>query len=225
MLCFPNVLKIRGQKPQSDAGGKRKFITHTKSVIPTPLFTEESLTGTMQRDVFSKILSDRKIMLFDQIDDHAACVVVAQLMFLESVDPGRDITLYINSSGGVVSSGLAIYDAMRHLRCDVSTICIGKAASMGAFLLSAGTKGKRYSMENSSIMIHQALGGAPFGQATDVQIQAEHLIFTKKTLDRLLAGTTGRSVEEIARDTERDFYMTPEEAVKYGMIDEVIRDE
>lgn len=194
-------------------------------MIPIPAFTEESLTGGVQRDIFSKVLSDRNILLFDKIDDNAACVVIAQLLFLEAVDPDKDITLFINSPGGVVSSGLAIYDVMRHIRCDVSTVCIGRAASMGAFLLSAGAKGKRYAMENGSIMIHQALGGIQFGQATDVQIQAENLIFTKKQLDRLLAKTTGRSVEEIERDTERDFYMTPAEAVQYGIIDEVITDE
>lgn len=193
-------------------------------MIPTPAFTEESLMGTAQTDIFSKVLSDRNIMLFDQIDDNVACVVIAQLLFLEAAAPDRDITLLINSPGGMVSSGLAIYDAMRHLKCDVATVCMGRAASMGAFLLSAGTKGKRCSMENSSIMIHQALGGIQFGQAADVQIQAENLIFTKKQLDRLLARTTGKSEEEIARDTERDFYMTPEEAVKYGIIDEVIID-
>lgn len=195
-----------------------------KAMVPIPAFTEESLMGTAQTDIFSKVLSDRNIMLFDQIDDNVACVVIAQLLFLEAAAPDRDITLFINSPGGVVSSGLAIYDAMRHLKCDVSTVCMGRAASMGAFLLSAGTRGKRYSMENSSIMIHQALGGIQFGQATDVQIQAENLIFTKRQLDKLLARTTGKSVEEIERDTERDFYMTPEEAVKYGIIDEVIID-
>lgn len=193
-------------------------------MIPIPAFTEVSLMGTTQTDIFSKVLSDRNIMLFDEIDDNAACVVIAQLLFLEAAGPDKDITIFINSPGGVVSSGLAIYDAIRHLKCDVSTVCIGRAASMGAVLLSAGTRGKRYSMENSSIMIHQALGGIQFGQASDVQIQAENLIFTKKQLDRILARTTGRSVEEIARDTERDFYMTPEEAVKYGIIDEVIID-
>lgn len=195
-----------------------------KNMIPIPAFTEVSLMGTTQTDIFSKVLSDRNIMLFDEIDDNAACVVIAQLLFLEAADSDKDITIFINSPGGVVSSGLAIYDAIRHLKCDVSTVCIGRAASMGAVLLSAGTRGKRYSMENSSIMIHQALGGIQFGQASDVQIQAENLIFTKKQLDRILARTTGRSVEEIARDTERDFYMTPEEAVKYGIIDEVIID-
>lgn len=181
--------------------------------------------GTTQTDVFSRVLSDRNILLFDEIDDDAACVVIAQLLFLEAADSDRDVTLFINSPGGMVSSGLAIYDAMRHLKCDVATVCMGRAASMGAFLLSAGTRGKRYAMENSSIMIHQALGGIQFGQATDVQIQAENLIFTKRQLDKLLARTTGRSAEEIARDTERDLYMTPEEAVKYGIIDEVIMDD
>lgn len=193
-------------------------------MIPTPSYTEESLMGTTQRDIFSKILSDRNIMLFDQIDDNVACVVISQLLFLEAADSDKDIRILINSPGGMVSSGLAIYDTIKHLKCDVSTVCIGRAASMGAFLLSAGTKGKRYSMENSSIMIHQALGGIQFGQATDVQIQAENLIFTKRQLNRLLAKTTGRSVEEIERDTERDFYMTPEDAMKYGIIDEVIID-
>lgn len=181
--------------------------------------------GTAQRDIFSKLLSDRNILLFDQIDDNAACITVSQLLFLEAADPDRDITMWINSPGGIVSSALAIYDTMRHLRCDVSTVCIGRAASMGAFLLSAGTKGKRYSMENSSIMIHQALGGIQFGQATDVKIQAENLLFTKRRLNQLLAKTTGRSTEEIERDTERDFYMIPKDAVTYGIIDEVIIDD
>lgn len=194
-------------------------------MVPRPFYTEETLTGTEQRDIFSRLLSDRNIMLFDQIDDEVACVVISQLLFLEAEEPDKDITIYINSPGGIVSSGLAIYDTIRHLKCDVSTVCIGRAASMGAFLLAAGTKGKRYAMENSSIMLHQALGGIQFGQATDVQIQAENLIFTKKQINRLLAKMTGRGAEEIERDTERDFYMTPEDAVKYGMIDEVIMDE
>lgn len=196
-----------------------------KTMIPTPVYTEESLTETTQRDIFSTLLSDRNIMLFDQINDNVACVVISQLLFLEAAAPDKDITIFINSPGGVVSSGLAIYDMIRHLKCDVATVCIGQAASMGAFLLAAGTKGKRYAMENSSIMIHQALGGIQFGQATDVQIQAENLIFTKKQLNRLLAKMTGRSIEEIERDTERDFYMTPEDAIRYGIIDEVITDD
>lgn len=196
-----------------------------KTMIPRPFYTEEDMMGTTQRDIFSKVLSDRNIMLFDQIDDDVACVVISQLLFLEAEEPDKDITIFINSPGGIVSSGLAIYDAIRHLKCDVATVCIGRAASMGAFLLAAGTKGKRYAMENSSIMLHQALGGIQFGQATDVQIQAENLIFTKKQINRLLAKMTGRGAEEIERDTERDFYMTPEDAVKYGMIDEVIMDE
>lgn len=201
------------------------FFCVKKTMIPTPVYTEESLTETTQRDIFSTLLSDRNIMLFDQINDNVACVVISQLLFLETAAPDKDITIFINSPGGVVSSGLAIYDMIRHLKCDVSTVCIGQAASMGAFLLAAGTKGKRYAMENSSIMIHQALGGIQFGQATDVQIQAENLIFTKKQLNRLLAKMTGRSIEEIERDTERDFYMTPEDAIKYGIIDEVITDD
>lgn len=201
------------------------FFCAKKTMIPTPVYTEESLTETTQRDIFSTLLSDRNIMLFDQINDNVACVVISQLLFLEAAAPDKDITIFINSPGGVVSSGLAIYDMIRHLKCDVATVCIGQAASMGAFLLAAGTKGKRYAMENSSIMIHQALGGIQFGQATDVQIQAENLIFTKKQLNRLLAKMTGRSIEEIERDTERDFYMTPEDAIRYGIIDEVITDD
>lgn len=201
------------------------FFCAKKAMIPTPVYTEESLTETTQRDIFSTLLSDRNIMLFDQINDNVACVVISQLLFLEAAAPDKDITILINSPGGVVSSGLAIYDMIRHLKCDVSTVCVGQAASMGAFLLAAGTKGKRYAMENSSVMIHQALGGIQFGQATDVQIQAENLIFTKKQLNRLLAKMTGRSIEEIERDTERDFYMTPEDAIKYGIIDEVITDD
>lgn len=181
--------------------------------------------GTTQRDIFSKLLSDRNIILFDQIDDNTACIVISQLLFLETAEPDKDITILINSPGGMVSSGLAIYDTIRHLKCDVSTVCMGRAASMGAFLLSAGTKGKRYAMQNSRIMIHQALGGIQFGQATDVQIQVDNLIYTKKQLNRLFAKTTGRSIEEIERDTERDFYMAPEDAVTYGIIDEVIIDD
>jgi ATP-dependent Clp protease protease subunit len=164
-------------------------------------------------------------MLFDQIDDHAALLVISQLLFLESVDPKKEIRLYINSPGGSVKAGLAIYDTIRHIQCDVSTLCIGEASSMAAFLLAAGTKGKRYSLENSTIMIHQALGAVPYGPAADVKIQAERIDVTKRKLDRLLSKSTGVPEEKIARDTERDYYMTPFQAVDYGIIDEVIVDE
>lgn len=193
-------------------------------MIPTPAYSEENLMGTIQKDVFSKLFSDRNIMLFDQIDNNVACVVISQLMFLEAEAPDKDITIFINSPGGIVSAGLAIYDAIKHLKCDVSTVCMGEAASMGAFLLAAGTKGKRYATPSSEIMIHQPLGGAQ-GQATEIQIVAEHILRTRKKLNMMLARLTGQTYEKICADTERDNWLTPEEAVKYGIIDEVIADE
>lgn len=194
-------------------------------MIPAPLYLEKGLSGTVQYDIFSKLLSDRIIMLFDKIDDNTACVVISQLLFLESVDSKKEIRIYINSPGGSVKAGLAIYDTIRHIKCDVSTLCVGEASSMGALLLAAGTKGKRYSLENSSIMIHQALGAVPFGQATDIKIQAELIALTKSKLDKLLAKMTGKTEEQISKDTDRDYYMTPFQAVEYGIIDEVIIDE
>lgn len=196
------------------------FFYVKKAMIPTPTFTEENLMGTTQRDVFSKLFSDRNIMLFDQIDDNVACVVIAQLMFLEAADPDKDITIFINSPGGMVRAGLAIYDAIKRLKCDVSTVCMGEAASMGTLLLAAGTKGKRYASPSSEIMIHQPLGGAQ-GQATEIQIVAEHILRTKKKLNTMLSELTGQPYEKICADTERDNWLTPEEAVKYGIIDDV----
>lgn len=194
-------------------------------MIPAPLYLEKGLSGTVQYDIFSKLLSDRIIMLFDKIDDNTACVVISQLLFLESVDSKKEIRIYINSPGGSVKAGLAIYDTIRHIKCDVSTLCVGEASSMGALLLAAGTKGKRYSLENSSIMIHQALGAVPFGQATDIKIQAELIALTKSKLDKVLAKLTGKTEAQISKDTDRDYYMTPFQAVEYGIIDEVIIDE
>lgn len=194
-------------------------------MIPTPLYLEKGLSGTVQYDIFSKLLSDRIIMLFDVIDDNTACIVISQLLFLESIDSKKEIRVYINSPGGSVKAGLAIYDTIRHIKCDVSTFCVGEASSMGTLLLAAGTKGKRYSLENSSIMIHQALGAVPFGQATDIKIQAELIALTKSKLDKLLAKMTGKTEEQISKDTDRDYYMTPFQAVEYGIIDEVIIDE
>lgn len=191
-------------------------------MIPAPLYSEIGLSGMSQQDVFSKLLSNRIILLFDQIDNNTACVVIAQLLFLESVDPEKEIRIYINSPGGSVNAGLAIYDTIKHIQCDVSTWCIGEASSMGAFLLAAGTKGKRYSLENSTIMIHQALGSVPYGQAADVQIQAQLIAATKDRLDTLLARSTGKTPQQIAADTDRDYYMTPFQAAEYGIIDEVI---
>lgn len=196
------------------------FFYAKKTMIPTPTFTEENLMGTTQRDVFSKLFSDRNIMLFDQIDNNVACVVISQLMFLEAANPDKDITIFINSPGGVVSAGLAIYDAIKRLKCDVSTVCTGEAASMGAFLLAAGTKGKRFATPSSEIMIHQPLGGAQ-GQATEIQIVAEHILRTKKKLNTMLSELTGQPYEKVCADTERDNWLTPEEAVKYGIIDGV----
>lgn len=191
-------------------------------MISMPCIYEETPTGIVQKDAFSLLLSHRIILLFDQITDDTACMIVAQLLALEAKDPKKDIQLYINSGGGGVRAGLAIYDTMRHIKADVATVCVGQAASMGAFLLAAGTKGKRYSLENSSIMIHQALGAIGYAQTTDIQIQANMMADTKRQLNRLLAGSTGRTEDEIERRTERDHYMTPEQAKEFGLIDHII---
>ena len=186
-----------------------------------PMVVEQTSKGERSYDIFSRLLNDRIIFLSDEVNDTTASLVVAQLLFLEAQDPDKDIDFYINSPGGSVTAGMAIYDTMNYVKCDVSTICIGMAASMGAFLLSAGTKGKRIALPNSEIMIHQPLGGAK-GQATDIKIQADLILRTRDNLNRILAQNTGKSVEEIARDTERDNYMTASEALAYGLIDKVI---
>lgn len=191
-------------------------------MLSMPSLYEDTPTGVIQRDPFSLLLSHRVVMLFDQITDDAACLIIAQLLALEARDPNKDIQLYINSPGGSVRAGLAIYDTMRHIKPDIATICVGQAASMGAFLLAAGTKGKRYSLENGSIMIHQALGAIGLAQAADIQIQANMMTDTKRQLDRLLARSTGRTEEEIARRTDRDHYMTSEQAKEFGLIDHII---
>ena len=187
-----------------------------------PMVIEESSRGERSFDIFSRLLKDRIIFLDEDVNDVSAGLVVAQLLFLESEDPTKDINLYINSPGGSVTAGMAIYDTMQYVKCDVSTICIGMAASMGAFLLSGGTKGKRYALPNAENMIHQPSGGAQ-GQATDVRIVADQILKTKKKLNEILAENTGQPLEVIERDTERDNYMTAEEAKAYGIIDEVIR--
>lgn len=186
-----------------------------------PYVIEQTSRGERSYDIYSRLLKERIIFLGEEVNDVSASLVVAQLLFLESEDPGKDIHLYINSPGGSVSAGFAIYDTMNYIKCDVSTICIGMAASMGAFLLSGGTKGKRFALPNSEIMIHQPSGGAR-GQATEIQIVAENILKTKKKLNEILAANTGRSYEEIARDTERDNYMTAQEAKEYGLIDEIL---
>ncbi len=186
-----------------------------------PMVIEQTSRGERSFDIYSRLLKDRIIFLGDEVNDVTASLVVAQLLFLESEDPGKDIQLYINSPGGSVTAGMAIYDTMQYIKCDVSTICIGMAASMGAFLLSGGTKGKRYALPNAEIMIHQPLGGAK-GQATEIQIAAEHILKTRKKLNDILAENTGKPYEQIAADTERDNYMSAEEALAYGLIDGVI---
>ena len=186
-----------------------------------PYVVEQTSRGERSYDIFSRLLNDRIIMLNGQVDDTSASVIIAQLLFLEGQDPDKDISFYINSPGGSVSAGLAIYDTMQYIKCDVSTICMGMAASMGAFLLSAGAKGKRYALPNSEIMIHQPLGGAQ-GQASDIIIHADHIKRTRSNLNRILSENTGKPIEEIERDTERDNFMTAAEAADYGLIDKVI---
>ena len=186
-----------------------------------PYVIEQTSRGERSYDIYSRLLKERIIFLGEEVNDTSASIIVAQLLFLEAEDPSKDIHLYINSPGGSVSAGFAIYDTMNYIKCDVSTICIGMAASMGAFLLSGGTQGKRFALPNSEIMIHQPSGGAR-GQATEIQIVAENILKTKKKLNEILAANTGRSYEEIARDTERDNYMTAQEAKEYGLIDEIL---
>ena len=185
-----------------------------------PMVVEQTGKGERSYDIFSRLLNDRIIFLSDEVNDTTASLVVAQLLFLEAQDPDKDIDFYINSPGGSVTAGMAIYDTMNYVKCDVSTICIGMAASMGAFLLSAGAKGKRIALPNSEIMIHQPLGGAR-GQASDIKIQADLILRTRDNLNRILAENTGKSVEEIALDTERDNFMTAQQALEYGLIDKI----
>ena len=182
---------------------------------------QTSRGGERSYDIYSRLLKERIIFLADEVNDQTASLVVAQLLFLESEDPNKDIQLYINSPGGSVTAGMAIYDTMNYIKCDVSTICIGMAASMGAFLLSGGAKGKRLALPNAEVMIHQPSGGAK-GQATEIQIVAENILKTKKKLNEILAANTGQSVEKIAEDTERDNFMSAEEAKAYGLIDEIV---
>ena len=186
-----------------------------------PYVIESTSRGERSYDIYSRLLKDRIIFLGEEVTDVSASLIVAQLLFLESEDPGKDISLYINSPGGSVTAGMAIYDTMNYIKCDVSTICIGMAASMGAFLLAGGTKGKRLALPNAEVMIHQPSGGAQ-GQATEIQIVAEKILQTKKKLNEIRAANTGQPYEVIARDTERDHYMTAEEAMAYGLVDRVI---
>ena len=189
------------------------------ALVPTVI--EQTGRGERAFDIYSRLLNDRIIFLSDEVNDTTASLVVAQLLFLESQDPDKDIMLYINSPGGSVSAGFAIFDTMNYIKCDVCTICVGMAASMGAFLLAAGTPGKRWALPNSEIMIHQPLGGMQ-GQASDIKIHADHILRTRKKLNEILARETGKTVEQIALDTERDNFMSAAEAAEYGLIDKVI---
>ena len=186
-----------------------------------PYVVEQTSRGERSYDIYSRLLNDRIIVLSDEVNDATASLVVAQLLFLESQDSEKDISFYINSPGGSVTAGMAIYDTMQYIKCDVSTICMGLAASMGAFLLSSGTKGKRYCLPNSEVMIHQPSGGAR-GQATDIKIVADHILRTKEKLNKILAENTGKDVSVIAEDTERDNFMTADEALEYGLVDKIL---
>lgn len=196
------------------------YNSNSPQSVLVPMVIEQTSRGERSYDIYSRLLNDRIIMLCDEVNSATASLVVAQLLFLEAQDPDKDISLYINSPGGSVTDGMAIFDTMNFIKCDVSTICVGMAASMGAFLLAAGTKGKRFALPNSEIMIHQPLGGAK-GQASDIKIQADLILRTRDRLNRILAENTGRTVEEIARDTDRDNFMTAEQALAYGLIDRI----
>ena len=186
-----------------------------------PYVIEQTNRGERSYDIFSRLIDDRIIVLSDEVNDATASIIVAQMLYLEGQDPEKDISFYINSPGGSISSGFAIYDTMRYIKCDVSTICMGMAASMGAFLLSSGTKGKRYVLPNAEVMIHQPLGGAQ-GQATEILIAADHIKKSRQRINSILAENTGRSIEEITRDTERDNWLSAEEALNYGLVDKIL---
>ena len=187
-----------------------------------PMVVEQTNRGERSYDIFSRLLNDRIIILSDEVNDQTASLVVAQLLYLEAQDPDKDIQMYINSPGGSVTAGMAIYDTMQYIKCDVSTICVGLAASMGAFLLSAGAKGKRIALPNAEIMIHQPLMGGVQGQASDIKIHADHIIRIRERMNRIMAERCGRTYEEVARDTERDNYMTAQQAAEYGLVDQVM---
>ena len=210
--------------PRMDLGlfgafNREKGKVYSMSLVPYVI--EQTSRGERSYDIYSRLLKDRIIFLGEEVNETTASLVVAQLLFLESEDSTKDISLYINSPGGSVTAGMAIYDTMQYIKCDVSTICIGMAASMGAFLLAGGAKGKRYALPNAEIMIHQPLGGAQ-GQATEIEIAAKHILKTKQKLNQMIADNCGKSIEEVAKDTERDNWMSAEEAVAYGLIDKIV---
>lgn len=204
-----------------DLVGFDGHFSQTQGYIPNPIVIEQTPRGERQYDIYSRLLLDRIVFLGTEVNDVVANLIIAQLFFLESSDPDKDINFYINSPGGSVYSGMGIYDVMQFIKCDVSTYCIGMAASMGAFLLCAGVKGKRYSLPNSRIMIHQPLGGAK-GQASDIEIQAKEILFLKSRLSNLMAHHTGRPLEQVLKDTDRDNFMSAHDAIQYGLIDKVL---
>ena len=202
----------------SYSGERDNFAPHMALV---PMVIEQTSRGERSFDIYSRLLKERVIFLTGQVEDHMANLIVAQMLFLEAEDPNKDIHMYINSPGGEISSGMAIYDTMNYIKCDVSTICIGMAASMGAFLLAGGAKGKRMALPNAEVMIHQPLGGTQ-GQATEIEIAAKHILKTKEKMNRMLAANTGKSYEQVAADTERDNWLSAQEALDYGLIDSII---
>ena len=218
-ICLKKAAKFVTSKAKIVLSYIRRYL----NMALVPYVIEQNSRGERSYDIYSRLLKDRIIFLGEEINDAVASTVVAQLLFLESEDPGKDIHMYINSPGGSVTAGMAIYDTMNYVKCDVSTTCIGMAASMGAFLLSSGAKGKRYALPNAEVMIHQPLGGAQ-GQATEIQIAAEHILKTKKKLNQILADNAGKPVEEVEKDTDRDNWLSADEAKEYGLIDEVIKD-
>ena len=220
MIIRSGSPKVPSHLVQPETVGFNNVLAES-SYIPNPIVIEQTPRGERQYDIYSRLLLDRIIFLGTEVNDVVANLLIAQMFFLESSDPDKDIHFYINSPGGSVSSGLGIYDVMQFFKCDVSTYCIGLAASMGAFLLSAGAKGKRFSLPNSRIMIHQPLGGAR-GQASDIEIQAREILYLKQRLNEMLAIHTGKSVEQVARDTDRDNYLSAKEAAEYGLIDKVV---
>lgn len=220
MICTAKAGDVQHEL-RSKAQNLVKHFEEANTMSLVPIVIEQTSRGERSYDIFSRLLNDRIILLSDEVNHVTSSLIVAQMLFLEAQDPDKDIMFYINSPGGSVSDGFAIYDTMQYVKCDISTVCIGMAASMGAFLLAAGAKGKRFALPNSEIMIHQPLGGAR-GQATDIKIQAEQILKIKARLNKILSERTGQPLEKIERDTERDFFMAAEDAKEYGIVDEVM---
>ncbi len=221
MIIMSSKKKVPADLVRPDLVGFDSILTSANGYIPNPIVIEQTARGERQYDIYSRLLLDRIVFLGTEVNDTVANLLMAQMMFLESSDPDKDIHLYINSPGGSVTAGLGIYDMMQFIKCDVSTYCVGLAASMGALLLTAGAKGKRYSLPHSRIMIHQPLGGAR-GQASDIEIQAREILYLKERLNSILAQHSGKPVEQVFKDTDRDNYLSAADAVEYGLIDKVV---